>query len=109
MSSYGTDVNNPQFVFYVACAGLASNIISGVFLGVHEHSHGDADAVQLDLELLLVSSDDGISKVTRLTHGTETSPGIGPPSQNRVGEAELVGKEHKDHVAWSQSWSQSWP
>ncbi|TID26772.1 cation efflux protein [Venturia nashicola] len=52
-------VNNPKFVFYVACAGLASNLISGLFLGVHEHSHGEADAVQLDLELLKPHQDLG--------------------------------------------------
>ncbi|KAE9983999.1 hypothetical protein EG328_009256, partial [Venturia inaequalis] len=52
-------VNKPQYVFYVACAGLASNLISGTFLGVHEHSHGEADAVQVDLDLLRPHEDLG--------------------------------------------------
>ncbi|QDS70727.1 hypothetical protein FKW77_002888 [Venturia effusa] len=52
-------VERPELIFAVACAGLVSNIISGAFLGVHEHGHEDANAVQLDLELLRPHQDLG--------------------------------------------------
>jgi len=45
-------VDNPKLVLIVACAGLASNIISGTFLGVHDHGH-EHGAGSLDFELLV--------------------------------------------------------
>jgi len=46
------EVENPKIVLIVACAGLAANILSGTFLGVHEHGH-EHGAGNLDLELLV--------------------------------------------------------
>lgn len=59
MSSHRTVVKNPEYVLIIAGAGLASNIISGTFLGVHEHNHGESSAVQLDLESLRPHQDLG--------------------------------------------------
>lgn len=54
-----TVVEKPEYVLIIAGAGLASNIISGTFLGVHEHNHGETSAVQLDLESLRPHQDLG--------------------------------------------------
>jgi Co/Zn/Cd efflux system component len=46
------DVDNPMLMLIVACAGLASNVIAGAFLGVHDHSHGDEPG-DLDVDPLV--------------------------------------------------------
>lgn len=47
-----SDVESPMLVLVVACAGLASNVVAGAFLGVHDHSHDDEPG-QLDVDPLV--------------------------------------------------------
>jgi len=65
---YIEEVDNPKIVLIVACTGLAANIVSGTFLGVHEHAHGHGPG-NLDLELLTPHQDLGHRHHVKATEG----------------------------------------
>ena len=88
------DVENPMVVMIVACAGLASNIVAGAFLGVHDHSHA-GEPGNLDVDPLVRDDsvhDQGSNKTENAPQ--DSAPRPRPPAPHQLSASQVVEEIH---------------